>query len=143
MVKTSRDWVSTVLDELGWDKSFEEIKIMKIIIFMNTIKRKIEFKPLNDFNDIKNNHSKVKHFKHFVLKIHKYLAPNNAKMKQEDAQLIFKLRYHVTEIKINMQGMYDTYECEVCISSSINGKLIRFGWWWTENLLCIVQFPPF
>ena len=33
-------------------------------------------------------------------------------MKQEDSQLIFKLRCRVTEIKMNMQGMYDTFECE-------------------------------
>ena len=39
-------------------------------------------------------------------------------MKQEDSQLIFKLRCRVTEIKMNMQGMYDTFECEACKTES-------------------------
>ena len=36
------------------------------------------------------------------------------KLKNEEVQLIFKLRNRVTETKINFQGKYDFYECDAC-----------------------------
>ena len=36
-------------------------------------------------------------------------------MKQEDSQLIFKLRSRMTEVKMNMKGLhYNEYECRAC-----------------------------
>ena len=35
-------------------------------------------------------------------------------MKKEDAQLIFKLRCRMTQIKVNLKGKYDTLECDAC-----------------------------
>ena len=40
--------------------------------------------------------------------------PNNIKMKKEDAQLIFKLRCRMTQIKVNLKGKNDTLECDAC-----------------------------
>ena len=61
---------------------------------------------------------------HPVLKMQKYLSPNESNMKQEDSQLIFKLRSQVTETKINMKGLYDTHECRACGYESENQKHI-------------------
>jgi hypothetical protein len=44
----------------------------------------------------------------------RYLKSSKEKMKQEEAQTIFKLRSRVTDVKINLRGKYETFECEVC-----------------------------
>ena len=35
-------------------------------------------------------------------------------MNKEEAQLIFKMRCRVTEVKNNMKGSYDNLECTAC-----------------------------
>ena len=44
----------------------------------------------------------------------KYLLPNDLKMKQEESQLIFKLRCRVTDVKTNMKGSYENFQCDMC-----------------------------
>ena len=115
--KTSKDWVTTVLSdlkELSLNLTFEDIKQMKKSLYMNMIKRKVDHKALNELDRKKQSHTKVKDLKHPVLKMQKYLAPNGNNIKQDDCQLIFKLRCRVTDTKMNMKGIYDTYECEAC-----------------------------
>ena len=65
----------------------EDIKQMKKIDFMNTVKRKIRYKTLKDLEKGKENHTKVKHLNHSVLKMQIYLTANACNMKQEDSQL--------------------------------------------------------
>ena len=53
MYPSSKDWVSTIKDDLeqiNMKTSFEEIQNMKKKEYMNTIKRKIEQKTLQDLN---------------------------------------------------------------------------------------------
>ena len=92
---TPKDWVSTIvsdLKQLNLNIQFEDIKQMKKFDFMNTVKRKIRYKTLKDLEKWKEKHTKVKHLNHSVLKMQNYLTANACKMKQEDSQLIFKLR---------------------------------------------------
>ena len=43
------------------------------------------------------------------------MTANACKMKQEDSQLIFKLRSRMTEVKMNMKGLYyNEYDCRAC-----------------------------
>ena len=35
-------------------------------------------------------------------------------MRKEDTQLIFNLRCRMTQIKVNLNGKYDTLECDAC-----------------------------
>ena len=58
--------------------------------------------------------SKVKILKHLVMKMQKYLLPNELKISQEECQTIFKLRSKVTEVKINQRNSYEAYECSAC-----------------------------
>ena len=51
--------------------------------------------------------------KHKSLIMQKYLKPNALKISQSESQLIFKLRCRVTDVKVNMNGIYDTYECNL------------------------------
>ena len=81
---------------------------------MNTIKRKTEYEALKYLETLKEKHSKVKLLKHPVLKMQKYLMPNDMKLTKEECQNIFKLRSKVTEAKMNQKNRYENYECEVC-----------------------------
>ena len=73
---------------------------------MNTIKRKTEYEALKYLETLKEKHSKVKSLKHPVLKMQKYLMPNDMKLKIEECQDIFKLRSKVTEAKMNQKNRY-------------------------------------
>ena len=102
------------LKEIDLDLSFEQIEKMKKGLFMNTVKRKTDHKALLYLEKLKEKHSKVRFLKHPVLRMQKYLLPNDLKMNKEDCEQIFKIRSRVTQAKINQKNRYDTYECEAC-----------------------------
>jgi hypothetical protein len=116
--RTKRDWVSTVLNDLKTldmeDISMEAIQNMKKVSFMNMIKQRINSKTFENLQKQKMSHSKVKYVEHSCIKIQKYLQPNRTKITLEEAQLIFKLRCRVTEVKVNLKGKYDSLECGAC-----------------------------
>ena len=87
---------------------------MKKASFIQILKQRIETKALADLEKVKSGHSKVKHLKHGKLKIQSYLLPNTEKISKEEMQMIFKLRCRVTDLKTNMKGIYDSYECQIC-----------------------------
>ena len=94
--RNKQDWVTTFLsdlEELKWDINLEDIQKMKKNVFLKIVKRKVQHKTLMDLNKVKQSHSKVKDVKHKVLKMKQYL------MTKEDGQMIFKLRFKVTETK--------------------------------------------
>jgi hypothetical protein len=68
---------------------------------------------LKDLENTKEN-CKLRGIKHPVLKLHKYLMPNELEMNKEEYQLIFKLRSNVPQTKVNHNNRYFTYECEAC-----------------------------
>ena len=101
--KSSKDWVTTVIQDLkylNWSIEFNEIRKLKKIEFMNTLKRKIEHKTLCDLVKKREMHSKVKILKHPILKMQQYLTSNNENMKNEDRQNIFKMRCRMTKKQI-------------------------------------------
>ena len=106
--KIKRDWVTTVLQDLQLlgmnDLSIEEIRIMKKTVWMNMIKQKINLNTFETLNNVKKSHLKVKHIEYTEMNMRKYLQPNNIRMRKEDAQLIFKLRCILTQIKVNLKG---------------------------------------
>ena len=115
--KTSKDWVTTViqdLKDLDWNVSFKEIEKMKKSDFSIILKQKIEQKTLNDLVKRKESHAKVKILKHPVLKMQKYFMAKNKKINIEDCQNIFKMRCRMTKTKTNMKQMFNTYECRAC-----------------------------
>ena len=62
----------------------------------------------------KQSHSKVKELKHSKLEMQQYFLPNNQEMSKDEIQLIFQIRSKVTNVKMNLKGLYDSFECEVC-----------------------------
>ena len=115
--RSSKDWVTTVLEDmkkLNLNLSFEEIGSMKKYMFLRIIKRKTEHEAMKYLEKLKEKHSKVKLLKHPVLKMQKYLMPNDINMKNEDGQNIFRLRSKMTAVKMNQRNRYENHECEVC-----------------------------
>ena len=89
--QTPKDWVTMVLSDfkfLELEINIEDIKKMKKFEYMKLIKRKIEHKALIDLNRVKESHSKVRELKHTLLKMQKYLMPNDKSLSKEDAHLI-------------------------------------------------------
>ena len=62
----------------------------------------------------KQTHSKSKNLEHNKIIMQKYLQPNSESIRKEEAQLIFKLRSRMTDVRMNFKGKIDTYECRAC-----------------------------
>ena len=81
---------------------------------MKKVKEEIQNKTFEKLQKVKSSHSKVEKVEHNTHKIQKYLQPNKTKISKEEAQLIFRLRCRVTEVKINFRGKYDNMDCRAC-----------------------------
>ena len=115
--RTSKDWITTILkdlDEIKMNVTFEEIEIMKKMKYLKMVKIKTDQSALEKLIIMKSNHSKVRHLKHFGVKMQKYFLPNGNKISQEEIRIIFKLRARMTNVKMNMKGNYLNYECDLC-----------------------------
>ena len=105
-----KDWVTTILDDLkhlGVNKTMEDIRNMKKGTYMNMIKQRIQTITFENL-------VKVKNVEHNGINMQKFLQPNSEQISREEAQLIFKLRCRVSELKVNMKGKYDSLECTAC-----------------------------
>ena len=78
------------------------------------VKENNDIKTFEKLQLRKKSHSKVEKIEHTHIKMQKYLQPNQTNIKREEAQLIFKLRCRVTDVKNNLQGKYDNQECRIC-----------------------------
>ena len=115
--RTSKDWITTILkdlDEIKMNVTFEEIEIIKKMKYLKMVKIKTDQSALEKLIIMKSNHSKVRHLKHFGVKMQKYFLPNGNKISQEEIRIIFKLRARMTNVKMNMKGNYLNYECDLC-----------------------------
>jgi hypothetical protein len=109
--------VTTVLKDLellGISKSFEEIKEMKKSSYNALLSKTINNIAFEDLEKLKLSHSKVENVKHKTLQMRKYFMPSDNNATKEEIQTIFKLRCRVTELKTNLKGIYDSYECSLC-----------------------------
>jgi hypothetical protein len=112
------------LKDLKLDINFDDIKKMRPASFANMVKQSIVNKTLDEMNKKKESHSKVRLLKHEFLKMKKYFLQNEMKPSKETIQMVFKLRSRVTNLKTNLQGMYDSYECTACGKEGENQKHI-------------------
>ena len=53
-----------------------------------------------------------------------YFLTNKYEVTKEEIQVIFKLRSKVMRVKMNMKGLYNTYECDVCLIENESQKHI-------------------
>ena len=115
--RTKNDWVTRVLrdlKELQLNVNFDEIKGMKKASFDNLVKQSIVDKSLKELNKTKESHSKVMDLNHEYLKMKRYFLQSDLKASKEEIQLVFKLRSRVTDLKTNLKGMYESFECTAC-----------------------------
>ena len=126
--KTRRDWVTTIEKDLEYlelnSLKFEGIRNMKKSQFRNLVKEKLEQKTFMKMENLKMNHSKVKNIEHNRIVMQKYLQPNSMKMSKEEAQLIFKMRCKMTNVKCNFKRMYEDLRCRACNMEDENQKHI-------------------
>ena len=115
--RNKKDWVTTVLkdlEELEIRLNFEEIRSMKKAVFQRIVKKCVNAYAFKSLEKQKLNHTKVKDVTHRALEIRTYFLPNEFKATKEEIQTIFKLRCRMTDLKTNMKGIYNTYECPLC-----------------------------
>ena len=114
--RNKKDWVTSVLkdlEELQIKLSFEEIKIMKKSNFQALVKTSIHEYAFKNLEKQKLSHSKVNKVKHRTLQIRTYFLPTQIKTNKEEIQLIFKLRCRMTELKTNIKGIFENFECPI------------------------------
>ena len=79
-----------LLDKAVEDKAFEELQLQK------------------------ERHSKVMNWNYSKLKMQKYLKANKNDIKVEEAQILFKLRSRMADVKVNFRNKYEVLECDIC-----------------------------
>ena len=115
--KKKKDWVSQVLvdiHELKLNVDFEDIKKMKKSELKKRLNNAVDEKTLNDLQNVKKSHSKVKHLKHTKLEMQRYFKAGKLKISQEEVRTIFKMRSRVSDVKTNFRNKYDSLLCDLC-----------------------------
>ena len=89
-----------------------QIKTMRKGTYKAMIKENIENNCMKYLNERKS--SKTSRLKHTSMQIKNYLKPNNIIKNKEEAQLIFKSRSRMLDVKCNMKGNYLDLSCGIC-----------------------------
>ena len=119
--QTSKDWVTTVLEDLKaleLEATFADIRGIKKMKWKNIVKNIIKEKALEQLNLRKQKHSKVNKLKHNKLEMQSYFLGNELNITKDEIRLIFQIRSRVIKIKSNMKGSFENYECEVCLKEN-------------------------
>ena len=53
-----------------------------------------------------------------------YFLPNKDGISQGDIKWIFRIRCREVKVKMNLQGLYDSFECEMCIEEVENQERV-------------------
>ena len=115
--RNKKDWIYQVTDDLAKlniDQNLEKLKLMKKSNLKMLVDKLIREYAFNELSKMKANHSKVKSIKHKNLEMQKYLKSSELKIKQDEAQEIFRLRCRVTDVKKNFKGRFENLECNFC-----------------------------
>ena len=81
----------------------------------NMVRSTILQKTFTKLENTKQTHSKVRSLKRIRIELQDYLMPNDVNgMNKEDAQMIFQIKSKVLDLKMNMKGNFEKYECSVC-----------------------------
>ena len=119
--QTSKDWVTTVLEDLKaleLEATFADIRGIKKMKWKTIVKNIIKEKALEHLNLRKQKHSKVNKLKHNKLEMQSYFLGNELNITKDEIRLIFQIRSRVIKIKSNMKGSFENYECEVCLKEN-------------------------
>ena len=112
-----KDWITQVLKDLKYLKlnlEIQEIKEMKKSKLKKLLDKAVEEKAFEELQQKKGKHTKVMNLSYSKLKMQKYLKANNSNNTVEEAQVIFKLRSRMTDVKANFKNKYEEFECDIC-----------------------------
>ena len=112
-----KDWISQVLKDLKYLKmnlEVQDIKEMKKSKLKKLLDKAVEDKAFEELQLQKGKHSKVMKLSYSKLKMQKYLKGNKNNIKIEEAQMIFKLRSRMADVKVNFRNKYEVLECDIC-----------------------------
>ena len=113
----AKDWITQVLKDLKYLKlnlEIQEIKEMKKSKLKKLLDKAVEEKAFEELQQKKGKHTKVMNLSYSKLKMQKYLKANNSNNTVEEAQVIFKLRSRMTDVKANFKNKYEEFECDIC-----------------------------
>ena len=83
--------------------------------FKNIIKKKIREAVFEYLNILKKKHSNVEGINYDSLKIQAYFSADDSEKSVQDIQNLFKIRARMLEVKTNMKGSHNEYNCDECI----------------------------
>ena len=105
------------------DLSLTKIKSMTKLMFKKLVKEKTRTAALEYLTKLKKKHSKVREIEHDVLETQKYFLPDTVTKTIKQIQDLFKIRTRMLEIKTNMRGNHNEFNCDECrIIGNKNGK---------------------
>ena len=109
------DWVTQIKEDreyLKLDMTNEEIASTKKSQFKKIIRKKIKEAAFAYLEEIKMSHTKVQNLKYDSLKMQEYLY----KFQTRDAQLLFKLRSRMLNVRSNFRNFYKVQDvfCKLC-----------------------------
>ena len=116
--RTTKDWVTTVLNDLeilGMKTTFADIQKTNKTQWKNIVKIKVKEHAFKVLEEMKKKHSKVQNIHHKKLKMQPYFMPTKSNISEEDIQWIFMIRCREIKVKMNYQGLFDTFECKICL----------------------------
>ena len=111
----SGDWVKLIQKDklkINLEISDTEIEEMSKGRFKNLIKRKVQILAISDLNEAKIKHSKSQYLNSKNFKTAQYLE--DQRFSKKESQLLFSLRSHTLNLKMNFKNQHTNTYCEVC-----------------------------
>ena len=109
------DWILQVIkdkEELQIDISDKELLKMSKNVYKKYIRKKIKNATLRYLNMLKGKHNKMKNVNSKNLKCSEYLT--NSKFTKLEAQMLFKFRTRMFNVKENFENLYQDMRCDLC-----------------------------
>ena len=109
------DWILQVMkdkEELQIDISDKELLKMSKNVYKKYIRKKIKNAALCYLNMLKGKHNKMKNLNSKTLKCSEYLT--NSKFTKLEAQMLFKFRTRMFNVKENFENLYQNMRCDLC-----------------------------
>ena len=111
------DWVKLIENDMKVLKimfTLSDIKAMSKNSFKNFIKKKTREAAFEYLNILKKKHSKVKGIEYSSLETQPYFSADDCEKTITNIQDLFKIRSRMLDVKMNMKGSHQEYNCDEC-----------------------------
>ena len=97
------------------DLSYSDIQSMPKNSFKNFIKKKMREAAFEYLSILKKKHTKVEGINYDSLKNQAYFSADDCEKSIQNIQNLFKIRARMLEVKTNMKGSHNEYNCDECL----------------------------